>query len=367
MFKFLKKRLKRFEKQLEDELEAKLEKETKPKPEPTPPIPPVEEKPIEKEKIVGKPIEKPKEIPKPVEKPPKKEVPKIKVKKPKEVKKLVEPIKKEIPKAKPEKIIEKKIDTLIKKVEKPEEKERRERIERGRRRREEEIDKQIEKTIETELEHTLRAKKSIEEVITVERKTSRGISEEKLDDLLWDLEVGLLESDVAYSVIESMKKDIKEELRNVSFERGRIGELVENVLKNAITHVLKSNELDFNKFIEKNEKPVVIMFVGVNGSGKTLAIAKIATLLKKLGKSGVGIKFNPRLHARLLVAYTEDYKYGLLIMGSFDFNTECIGLDRYDVGIKTKHPDLLKSTIDFFEKVWNDSESQPLQDVISKK
>lgn len=54
-------------------------------------------------------------------------------------------------------------------------------------------------------------------------------------------------------------------------------------------------------------------------------------------------------------------------MGSFDFNTECIGLDRYDAGIKTKHPDLLKSAIDFFEKVWNYSESQPLQDVMSKK
>jgi fused signal recognition particle receptor len=287
MFKFLKKRLKRFEKQLEDELEAELEKETKPKPEPTPPISPVEEKPVEKEEIVEKPIEKTKEIPKPVEKPPKKEAPKIKVEKPKEVKKLVEPIKKEISKAKPEKIIEKKIDTLIKKVEKPEEKERRERIERDRRRREEEIDKQIEKTIETELEHTLRAKKSIEEVVTVERKPSRGISEEKLDDLLWDLEVGLLESDVAYSVIESMKKDIKEKLKQVSFERGKVGELVENVLKNAIAHVLKSSELDFNEFIEKNKKPVVIMFVGVNGSGKTLAIAKIATLLKQHGKSCV--------------------------------------------------------------------------------
>jgi len=286
MFKFLKKKLKRFEKQLEDELEAELKKEevkeeaAEPKPEVSP-TPPVAGKPVEKKEIIEKPIEKPKEIPKLIEKPPKKEIPKIKVEKP------VEPIKKEIPEVKPEEPIREKIDKLIKKVEKPEEKERRKRIERDKQRREEEIDKQIEKTIETELEHTLRAKRSIEEVVTVEKKPARGISEEKLDNLLWDLEVGLLESDVAYSVIESIKKDIKEELKQVSFERGKVSELVENVLKNAIAHVLKSNELDFIDFIEKNNKPVVIMFVGVNGSGKTLAIGKIATLLKKHGKSCV--------------------------------------------------------------------------------
>jgi len=155
------------------------------------------------------------------------------------------------------------------------------------RRREEQIDKQIEKSIETELEHTLRTRRSIEDFVKVDRKTSRGINEEKLNDLLWDLEIGLLESDVAYSVIESIKNDIKEEFKYVSFERSKISELVENVLRNAIEHVLKSSELDFDEFIDNSRKPVVIMFVGVNGSGKTLSIGKIATLLKKRGKSSV--------------------------------------------------------------------------------
>jgi len=180
------------------------------------------------------------------------------------------------------------LDKLIKKTERAEEQRiRRKRADKARREREAEIDKQIEESIETELQHTLRAKKSIEEVVQVERKPARGINEEKLDELLWDLEVGLLESDVAYTVIESIKKDIKEELRHVSIERGKVGELVEKVLRNAIIHVLTSSELDFDDFIKKNKKPIVIMFVGVNGSGKTLSIAKIATMLKKQGKSSV--------------------------------------------------------------------------------
>jgi len=264
MFKFLKKKLKKFENQLEAELEEELKKELK-QGEKTEPI--VEKKPEEKE-IIKEPTKEEKPI---VEK------------KPEEKEEITKPVSKE--KKEPEISIDEKIDKLIKKEEKPVE--RRKRIEKDRKKREEEIDKQIERSIEAELEHTLKTKKGIAEIVKAEKKPAGGISEEKLDELLWDLEVGLLESDVAFSVIESIKKDIKEELKHISLKRGKISEVVENVLKNAINHVLKSNKIDFLKFIENNKKPVVIMFIGVNGSGKTLAIAKIATMLKKIGKSCV--------------------------------------------------------------------------------
>ncbi|UCF49526.1 MAG: signal recognition particle-docking protein FtsY [Thermoplasmatales archaeon] len=302
MFKFLKKKLKKFEDELEAELERELEKETIVEEKEKTPIkttPSVEKKPVETE-----PIEPPQEKPTPVieKKPVEKETvetpreeptPDIEIKpietepvEPPEEKPTPEEIqiKKEEPKPKVEKPTEEK--KIIPRV-RLRDKERRLRIERDKRKREEEIDKQIEKSIETELEHTLKTKRSIEEVVTTEKISSRGISEEKLDDLLWELEVGLLESDVAYSVIESIKKDIKEELKYASFERGKINEMVENVLKNAISHVLKSSEIDFMDFIKSANKPIVIMFVGVNGSGKTLAIAKIATLLRKNGISSV--------------------------------------------------------------------------------
>jgi fused signal recognition particle receptor len=260
MFKFLKKKLKRFEDQLEAELEKEIEKEKiaeEPKPEPAPEKPKIEEKPVIKEPVEEK--LKPEKI----------------------------EIKKEEPPREPEKPKEEVVKEEKKITPKPEIKERKRRILRDKRKREEEIDKQIERTIESELEHTLKTKRGIEEVVKTEKRSTRGISEEKLDDLLWELEVGLLESDVAYTVIESIKKDIKEELKHASFERGKINEMVEGVLKNAISHVLKSSEIDFMDFIKNSKKPIVIMFVGVNGSGKTLAIAKIATLLKKNSISSV--------------------------------------------------------------------------------
>ena len=238
MFKFLKRKLKKFEDQLEAELEKEIKKEKKPQ---------------ETEK--KEPVKK-------IEKIPEKE--------------------------KPAPIDEIKTENIRKRQERQKQREdRKKRIEFDRKKRAEEIDKQIEKSIETELAHTLRTKKSIEQVVKAEKKVSPKISDEKLDDLLWDLEVGLLESDVAYSVIDSLKKDIKEELKYMSFERGKVGEVVENVLKNAISHVLKSNDLDFVEFVKSKDKPVVIMFVGVNGSGKTLTIGKIASMLKKHGISCV--------------------------------------------------------------------------------
>ncbi len=243
MFKFLKKKLKRFEKKLEEELETELEKEVEVKEEIQPETKITEEK-IE---IVGKPLK------------PKEEEP-------------AEPVEDE----------EKKIVTGRRRARKFLKK-----VSEEKRKREKQVDKQIEESIEAELQHIVRTRKSIEEVVKTDKKTTWGIDEGKLDDLLWDLEIGLLESDVAYSVIESIKKDIKEEIRDVSFARSKVSDFVETVLKNAISHVLKTNDFDFNEFIEQSKKPVVIMFIGVNGTGKTLSIAKVANQLKKQGKTCV--------------------------------------------------------------------------------
>ncbi len=250
MFKFLKKKLKGFEDKLEAELEAELSKE-KPKI--------LEDSEIKKQESKIKPVEE-------------KKLTTVK----KEEKLKSESEKKEQFDKKGEQILKKKEDE-----------ERRIRIEIDRRKKEDEIDKQIEKSIESELEHTLRTRHGIEQAVQFDKKTTITISDEKLDELLWDLEVGLLESDVAYNVIESIKKDIKEELKHIDVVRGKIGEVVKTVLKNAISHVLMSNELDFDEFIKKHDKPIVIMFIGVNGSGKTLSIAKIATMLKNKGYSCV--------------------------------------------------------------------------------
>jgi fused signal recognition particle receptor len=239
MFDFLKKKLKLFEKNIEAEIESELKKEEK-----------------QEKRHQGEPQKQPVTIT-----PPEKPVETL-------------PATPEVKEAEP--VVTRKRALRVKKPVSEEKKER-----------EKQIDKQIEESIENELQRVLQTRKSIEETVGTETKQSWTIDEKKLDELLWDLEMGLLEADVAYSVIDSIKKDVKQEIRRVPFDKGKAGDLVETVLKNAIGHVLKSNNFDFNKFIDERKKPVVLMFVGVNGTGKTLSIAKIAYLLQKTGKTCV--------------------------------------------------------------------------------
>ncbi len=116
----------------------------------------------------------------------------------------------------------------------------------------------------------------------------KKINEANLDEILWDLEVALMEADVALPVVEEIKENLKEELQDKRIRKGVDPEkAVELALRNAIKKTLTSERIDFDEFIEKHEKPVVIMFVGVNGTGKTTAIARIAHRLIKNGKSVV--------------------------------------------------------------------------------
>jgi fused signal recognition particle receptor len=111
---------------------------------------------------------------------------------------------------------------------------------------------------------------------------SKKISDKKLDEFLFELEMALLESDVAQPVVERIKEYLKEELAGVKLDRKTDMEvLVENALRHSIEKVLVTQTFDFDRFIKGANKPIVIMFVGVNGTGKTTAIARIAHRLQE--------------------------------------------------------------------------------------
>ena len=127
----------------------------------------------------------------------------------------------------------------------------------------------------------------LDEEVFVEEK-GKKLKEKRIDDFLWDLEYGLLQADVALAVVEEIKKNVREELLTKKIRKG-IGtnEIVENALKKAVANVLSINPLKFDDFIEKQEKPIILMFVGVNGTGKTTVIAKFTHHLQKHHKTCV--------------------------------------------------------------------------------
>ena len=114
------------------------------------------------------------------------------------------------------------------------------------------------------------------------------LDEGDLKKSLDDLEIALLESDVAFPVVESIINAIKQELIGSHKKiRANTGDIVETALRNALLSVMSKEMFDFDEFIANTPKPVNIVFTGVNGTGKTTTIAKIASRLKNNGYSVV--------------------------------------------------------------------------------
>lgn len=114
------------------------------------------------------------------------------------------------------------------------------------------------------------------------------LDEGDLEKSFGDLEIALLESDVAFPVVESIIDAIKQELIGTHKKiRANTGDIVETALRNALLSVMSKEMFDFDEFIANAPKPVNIVFTGVNGTGKTTTIAKIASRLKENGYSVV--------------------------------------------------------------------------------
>ena len=110
---------------------------------------------------------------------------------------------------------------------------------------------------------------------------SKKIKDDPMDDILDELEVTLLESDVAYPVVQEIIVGVRNNLAGKKYSREyTLEEVVELAVKEAVSDVLRINVFDFDAWLKEQPKPTVIMFIGINGTGKTTAIAKIANRLK---------------------------------------------------------------------------------------
>jgi fused signal recognition particle receptor len=114
------------------------------------------------------------------------------------------------------------------------------------------------------------------------------IEESDLEEPLWELEMALLESDVEMNVAEAILDTIREKL--VGEARAQVqttSGLVEEALHDALLEVISVGQFDFDERLREAEKPVTVIFTGVNGVGKTTTIAKMARYLESQGLSVV--------------------------------------------------------------------------------
>ena len=126
-------------------------------------------------------------------------------------------------------------------------------------------------------------------------------NDNNIDDIVEKFQITLLESDVAFEVADKISQKLRESIQEGESD-------VDNIILKLKTEILESfpesNSINMvEKINSKSPKPFVIMFIGMNGCGKTTTVAKTTNFLKKHGLSVVlvaGDTHRPGAIAQLL-------------------------------------------------------------------
>ena len=120
----------------------------------------------------------------------------------------------------------------------------------------------------------------------------KKLSEKDLDDSLYNFQLALMESDVAQNVVESVTGDLKKQLLGMSVERSKdLEEVVKEKLRGEVLSIFSQvGDVDVLARVKETKakgEPFKILFLGINGTGKTTTVAKFANYVKKNGFSVV--------------------------------------------------------------------------------
>lgn len=113
-----------------------------------------------------------------------------------------------------------------------------------------------------------------------------AIKEADVAGLLDELERGMLESDVAYEVMQAMIEDLRKRLVGMSVPKGQIQNAIMAAIRDSLADVLEQPAPDIFAMVAEKKaagQPAVILFLGPNGAGKTTTIAKVARALMDRG------------------------------------------------------------------------------------
>lgn len=129
---------------------------------------------------------------------------------------------------------------------------------------------------------------------TAKNLSQKSISKKEIDSILEELQISLMENDVAHEIVDEMTSKIKTEILSVKLERTEnTDEVITTKLYSFLYELFLStiNKTDIiQSILEKKRSkagPYSIIFLGINGTGKTTTIAKFCKLLRDHGISVV--------------------------------------------------------------------------------
>ncbi len=111
-----------------------------------------------------------------------------------------------------------------------------------------------------------------------------------LDKILDEFQLSLIENDVAVSAADFISNELREKLKDEQFARftdprTRVKVILQEVL---LSLLQRAGQLDIFALIDKKKsvgEPAVLVFIGINGTGKTTSVAKLAYVLQKKGRT----------------------------------------------------------------------------------
>ncbi len=107
------------------------------------------------------------------------------------------------------------------------------------------------------------------------------ITEENISDMMREIRLSLLEADVNYKVVKEFTNSVKEKALGEAVNKSLSpGEAFVKIVKDELTNLLGGQSTSLN--VKGN--PAVLMLVGLQGSGKTTTIGKLANYLRKKEK-----------------------------------------------------------------------------------
>jgi len=118
----------------------------------------------------------------------------------------------------------------------------------------------------------------------IKSKFSYAITESEFNAIFDDLEMLLLENNVALEAVDDIKEKLSKKLIGKEIRKEELESEIKKELKKTLNEILidPDDPLDIIKYKKKEQKqPFVILFFGINGTGKTTTIAKLASLFKK--------------------------------------------------------------------------------------
>jgi fused signal recognition particle receptor len=175
----------------------------------------------------------------------------------------------------------------------------------------------------------------------------KELTEKILDDVLLDLQIALLESDVAQEVVDDISAKLKRDLLGLKLEKEQDAtKLVQSKLQAALAEIFAhTNRFDLIERIRAKKEakggPFVIVFLGINGTGKTTTVAKMANLLRKAGFSLVVAAGDT--HRAGAIEQLEQHTNRLslkLVKQRYGADPSSVGRDAYDHA-KKSHLDIV--------------------------